>query len=437
MSVLVACSGPQPSADDPSTATTRPNIIIILTDDQRAGLSVMPATRRFFGGGGTRYTRGFANTPLCCPARATLMSGQYSHNNGVTGNHSWKALDQQDTLQADLSADGYRTAIFGKYLNLFPVADRDPPYFDRFAVFHSGGGSDYYRNGTWNIDGSVTDEVGYSTTLIRRRGVSFIRNNTDRPWFMILSVPAAHMPRTPEPKYADARFGGWDGNPAVRERDRSDKPPWVRSMDLSLDRARVVRREQFRTLLSVDDLVGEVASAIRDTGQSRRTLAFYVTDNSYAWGEHGMFGKPSPYMPGLKMPFYARWPGRLEAGAADGRLVAQADITATIYDAAGIAPEHTLDGRSLLGSEKRDRLLLETLSVSKKIPQWRALVTAAGFHYTQYYSDSGKLIYRELYDLRDDPWELRNLTANGPTVRSKRLATILRNVKDCAGTSCP
>ena len=114
----------------------RPNILLIVTDDQRTGtLSMMPAVRRWLGRGGTRYTRVFATTPLCCPSRASILTGLLAHNHGVTGNQNEEdALVAVETsmLQHPMQASGYRTGRFGKYLSQWPIT-RDPIGWDRWG----------------------------------------------------------------------------------------------------------------------------------------------------------------------------------------------------------------------------------------------------------------------------------------------------------------
>ena len=437
---LLALGPVEAGSSGAHTPDPRPNILIVVTDDQRDAMRFLPEVQDFFGRGGTRFTRGFANTPLCCPARATLMSGQYPHNHGVWSNQDWEALDQEDTLQADLQAAGYTTAIFGKFLNRFPVAAKPPPFFDRFAVFGAGGmGSeaDYYSGGTWNIDGSVRQLDEYSTRVVQGEAVRFLKEDTIEPWLLILALPSPHSPFIPEPAYASAPVGRWEGNPAVREKDRSDKPPWMTVFDAGIDGGRALRRKQIRTLMSADDAIGAVTSALRDTGQADDTLAFFTTDNGYLWGEHGMLGKPSPYLQSIKVPFYARWPGHFQPGADRRRLVAHADMTATAYEAAGVTPEHELDGRSLLGSPPRERLLTEMMveAKGKTLPAWSSLVTREGEHYIEYRRD-GQVVFRELYDLAVDPWELKNVASQRP-VDVSRLGAMLALDRDCRGGSCP
>lgn len=434
---LILADTPKTVVDTPyegAAAATRPNILIIVTDDQRDSMGVLPNVRRFFGDGGTKFTRGFTNTPLCCPARATLMSGQYPHNHRVTSNHDYVDMNTEHTLQDDLRVSGYRTAIFGKYLNHFPVAEEEPPGFDRFAVFQSGGdGTGYYSGGTWNINGNVGTVSTYSTNLIERKGERFIRANDGRPWMMILSVPAPHRPLTAERRYRDAPVRPWKGNPAVFERDRSDKPPWVRKFDVTYRKGRRIRRAQQRTLMSVNDLVGTIKETLRSTRQTRNTLAFFTTDNSYLWGEHGMGGKPSAYIPSVKVPFYVRWPGHFGAGDVRRRLVSHVDITATAYKAAGVEPNHVLDGYSLLDPHLRRRLLTEMLSGAKSMPPWSALITRSGTHYIEHHS-GGEVAFRELY-LKDDKWELQNVAGTQPG-KVARLSALLGSAMECAG-NCP
>ena len=424
---------------DPTAKARRPNILIIVTDDQHGGMRVLPEVTSFFGDGGTRFTRGFANTPLCCPARATLMSGQYPHNHGVKSNMDWKNLDMSDTLQNDLRAAGYKTAIFGKYLNHFPVDAMEPPDFDRFAVFRTGGSdgnqTGYYRGGIWNINGTVKTVDRYTSHVLEDRSVRFIRANADQPWLMYLTVPAPHGPLIAERRYKDARVGSWDGNPAVAEADRTDKPPWIYRHSVGVERGRRIRRKQFRTLMSVNDMVGRVTKALRATGQARDTLAFFTTDNGFLWGEHGVAGKPTPYLPSIEVPFYARWPGRLPAGETADRLVSHIDITATAYEAAGVTPGHELDGYSLVGDHRRERLLTEMLVEAKGIPIWSSVLTDAGEHYIQYRSGAG-VLFRELYDLETDPWELQNL-APLDVDRWTALEAVLESDSTCSGETCP
>jgi arylsulfatase A-like enzyme len=135
------------------------------------------------------------------------------------------------------------------------------------------------------------------------------------------------------------------------------------------------------------------------------------------------------------VPFYVRWPGHFSAGGVKRHLVFHVDITATAYDAAGVVPLHDLDGYSLLGSHRRHRLLTEMLITAKRIPPWSSLLTASGDDYIEYRTGD-EVLFRELYELAEDPWELRNIAPKRPGKRAQ-LSALLSADRHCAGAACP
>jgi arylsulfatase A-like enzyme len=438
--VALAAALPSPSRArqpwaDPGDGE-RPNVLIVVTDDQRGGMWVMPQTRRWFEDGGRRYANAFATTPLCCPSRASIMTGLYAHNHGVVKNENgaWKEMDPELTIQAQLQKTGYRTALFGKYLNRFPVTD-DPPWFDEWALRETDQRTSYY-DGRWNVNGTVETVSEYSTSFVERLAVDFIRSS-ERPWLMYVSVSAPHFPMTTEPSYANARVRPWPTTPAMRERDRTDKPAYVRRARASVSRNDRLRRRHLRTLMSVDDLVGQVRNALEETGQAEETLVFFLSDNALVWGDHGLEAKTVPYMPAVKVPFLARWPGHIDEGT-DDSLVATVDVAPTVLEAAGIEPSAPMDGRSLLTGFRRDRLLTENLDPFKGVPEWGALVLDDGRHYIEYYDTSGETTFHELYRLDTDPWELENLLYDGESTSPDPLLSLqLANDRACEGLLCP
>lgn len=428
-----------PPAERPDARPTpgpgAPNILVIMTDDQRQGMGVMDKTRRWFRRG-TRFSDAFATTPLCCPSRASILTGRYVHNHGVIRNEedAWAELRTEETFPVYLQQAGYRTALFGKYINRFPL-DRPPPGFDRWAMKSTHEETAYY-GGTWSIDGELRTIYEYSTDFIARLGARFVRT-TSQPWLLMLDTAAPHLPFTPEPRYADAPVGRWRGNPATRERDRSDKPPYVQAETAILAEQRKVRAGQLRTLMSVDDLVERVRQALVEAGQVRNTLVIFMTDNAFTWGDHGVDMKTVPYMDSVRIPLYLRWPGRVPAGKVDDRLAANIDIAPTILDAAGIEPVAEMDGRSLLETWTRDRLLTENLNEMDRVPRWAALVTKRR-HYIEVYDANWQATFHEEYDLTKDPWELNNLLWDGERTRpSPAMAAQLALDLECRGASCP
>jgi arylsulfatase A-like enzyme len=245
-------------------------------------------------------------------------------------------------------------------------------------------------------------------------------NAVAKPWFLYLTPTAPHWPTTAESKYEGAPVPDFVENPAFFESDRSDKPPNVQAVSGQPDLVRRGAAAMQRTLMSVDDLVAKVFSALEAAGEADDTLAFFISDNGYMWGEHGLSNKTYPYTHSVGIPFFMRWPARLGGGTDDQRIVATIDLAATVVDAAGLDPDPSIDGMSLLGTGARSRILLERLSNAQAqgggIPTWASTRTAT-YQYTEWYGDSNytpddQPVFREYYDLVADPWELTNYLAD-------------------------
>jgi arylsulfatase A-like enzyme len=409
----------------PQREADMPNVLVIVTDDQRAGdtMFAMPKTRHYFQREGVKYPNGFSVTPLCCPSRSTILTGRYAHNTGVHRNVLPDDLDVTTFFARLLHRAGYQTGLVGKLLNSWPVT-KTPPYFDRWAL----GGTPYF-DPRFNVNGTLESVRGYATRVMTRFSVRFLRRFEEKddsaPWLLYVAPHAPHQPWIAEKRYANAPVPRWAGNPAVFEQDRSDKPPSFSNIHFSLSQGRRVRRNQLRTLMSVDDMVGRIFKTLHRLGERRDTLAFYLSDNGYLWADHHLGGdrntagqKRLPYTPSVRVPFYARWPGHFPKGTRDPRLTGTVDIAPTVLDAAAISADPTkppLDGRSLLEPDTRDRILLEYWQghASPWIQTWASIRTRQ-YQYVEYYGDDeATKIFREYYDLVADPWQLRNLLADG------------------------
>jgi arylsulfatase A-like enzyme len=419
-----------------------PNVMIILTDDQRAmdTMEHMPKTLQWFGQGGTSFTEGFATTPLCCPSRAAIMSGRLNHNNNVRTNGDQELLDHNSTIQRYLDQAGYRTGLAGKFLNLWPVAN-NPPNFDRWALLKPEDTG--YYNSQFNVEGAVQTVPGYSTDYIRDYTLDLLDtwevNNDDRPWFLHVAPYAPHDPADPAARHAAATFPPWPGNPAVFEADRSDKPPSVRNARRTYEEALVDRERQLRTLLAVDQMVDAIFQRLEATGE-QNTLAFFLSDNGFFWAEHGLRGKNRPYTEAIKVPFFMRWPGRVAAGGVHGSPAANIDLAPTILQAAGISPaaQYPLDGKSLLQGGPRKKMLAESWPPEARGP-WASTRTPK-YQYMEYYNrDTGAVQFREYYDLSVDPYQLQNLYGDGRPRNdpwAPALTRELEGMKTCVGTAC-
>lgn len=433
---------------------TRPNVLIYVTDDQRydGTMGVMPKTRELFGAGGVRFTRGFVTTPLCGPSRVSIMTGQYTHNHGVTCNgprHLVLNLNQAMTLQHHLQVAGYRTALVGKYLNLWGL-ERNPPFFDRWSMSLNGA----YNNVKFNRNGVVENVPGYSTDVMAGEVVKYLQDfqqdDDSRPWMMFVAPTGAHSPYFAAPRHSTAPVPAWRPPPSATETELSDKPPLLREQTPDLAMSAEIRSKQLRTLMSIDDLVARVDGEMVRLGEEN-TLSVFTSDNGFLWGDHNIIAnKRLPYEPSQRVPLYMRWPGHIAPGGVDDRLVANIDIMPTVLQATGTNPPASnppLDGRSLLGSHRRPRVHLEFYKsrifdgggINDDIGTW-ASTRGPAYQYTEWYGENGGIVFREYYDLARDPHQLTNLLGDGNSSNNPDIAPLHTTlVRDhvCRGATCP
>lgn len=453
-----------------------PNLVAILTDDQTLeSMRVMPQARRLLAGEGTTFANAFATFPLCCPSRATLLTGQYSHNTHVENNvlplGGYATLDHTNTLATWLHARGYATAHVGKYLNCYGstnarcgTAGPDVPpgwddWFglpDPYPTNYSYMSFDAFDNGTLRHFGPAADV--YQTGVLAQRAVQDIGRFAERPqpFFVNIWPQAPHSglgptaPNTwspaPAPAYAGTMADQVLPNAAsYGEADLSDKPAYVRGWYAAHwpaeNREAITRsyRAALESLRSVDDLVGDVVESLRRSGQLDRTVIVFTSDNGWTFGEHQItWWKVVPYEESIHVPLIIRGPG-FPAGATATQVVGNIDLAPTLVDLSGATPGRTMDGRSLVPlaqdpSLATDRaVLLEDWpeGTSPVVPHYTG-VRAQGEVYVEY--DNGD---RELYDLTADPHQLDN-RAGDPAHAARRavLASALARLRGCAGAAC-
>jgi N-acetylglucosamine-6-sulfatase len=449
-----------------------PNFVLIVVDDQATNSfrpGYMPQTFRWLVHDGTWFKRGLAAPPLCCPDRAGLLTGQYPHNSGVFWDTPGYAdlVDKPDTLPVWLRRAGYRTGLVGKLMNRYDASaglDAAPGFGSWFNLL--GDSQRYYRYSV--SDDGIRRSYGtarrdYSTDVFGRVANRFIRESAShaRPFFLWLGFDAPHTEHAGfvkgcagnDPIPADARavrrvrHVPLPRPPSFNERDVDDKPSDVSDRPPLSHKTFVnIRRRYQCTLaadLAVDGAIGRLRRELHRDGQLSRTIVFYVSDNGYFFGEHRIArGKALPYEQALRVPYAVHVPPRYRPQAqrrVDHHLVTNEDVTATILDFAG-DPEscastldcRTLDGRTLrplLGGSRRwprDRAVLSEISGGNK--HWRSVRTPR-YLYARY--EGGE---RELYDLRKDPDELRNL-ASSPRYSAveRSLANRLGRLRHCAG----
>lgn len=420
-----------------------PNIVVIMTDDQRRNtFQTMPTVRKKLIQDGLKYV-GFSPTSACCPARSSLLTAQFAHTTGVYNNvdptyGGWPAFNvsgyEEKTIAVALDGAGYRTGLVGKYMNLWNQAPDGfvPPGWDVFRALWSdvgqGGGAyyDYEIRGTQPTETFGHTAAAYSTDVLADRAVRFLKSTPDdQPFFLYFTPFAAHEPWRPAPRDQ----GTWEpkpyyDNPAVNEQDMSDKPEFMQTLP-KVDRA-WIRRAQDKTgesLRAVDDAVGRILDAVGD--RRPNTLFIYTSDQGVMWGEHRLDEKYNPYRWATEFPLIMKWGNRFPVEDRN-RLVANADVGATILDAAGVVPGWPMEGTSVLGPFRSD-VVLEAIGVPGQ-PAYCGL-RLKNWLYVHWSGDAGT----ELYDYKHDPLELTNLSGR-PAYADKETAMRDRAVELCSPT---
>jgi N-acetylglucosamine-6-sulfatase len=425
--LLVSCpvaSDRQACLEDRS-GDSRPSLVLVLTDDQRWNtLWAMPAVRRSLTRRGIGFRNSFVVNPHCCPSRATILTGQYSHTTGVYTNEDdfhggFSSFDDGSTIATWLRDAGYRTALIGKYLNGYSPADSDyvPPGWDRWLVFATGaGGGGSYYDYTLSDDGKQVAfgrrPQDHSTDVLARRAVDFICE-TQGPLFLIYAPFAPHGVAVPAARHRD-EFDNLELEvpPSYDEEDVSDKPRWVRRLPrLGSYNS---HPNYFQALRGVDEAVTDIVQALQDSERLHNTLIVFASDNGYMWGEHRYEFKLAPYEESIRVPLVIRFDRVVERPRIVRHLVLNLDLAPTFADAAGVrAPE--AEGRSLLPLLDGDRevedwrrhFLIEHLNAASPttedpVPTYCALRTQREL-YVAY--GTGE---EEYYDLSNDPFELDN-----------------------------
>ena len=419
-------STPTPSSEVEQPPPSRPNVVLIVTDDQRAdSMSVMPAVNRLIGDRGVRFDDAVVSNPFCCPSRASILTGLYSHNTGVYSNREetggWAVFSarggERATIATALNRAGYRTGLFGKYLNGYGEAPEGyvPPGWDRWFAFGEQNGAyfDYdFVDDESGLESYGSDPSDYSTDVIAGKAVDFLRTTpAEQPFFLMVTPYGAHGPWTPAPRHQHLYDGApVDLGPGFSD-DVSDKPPYIRERPVSTPSAMRQRtRAQWETLRSIDEMVARLFATLAETGRVEQTLFIYMSDNGLANGQHRWEHKLVPYEESIGIPMLIRYDeGGISQGVSSDALVANVDVAPTILDFTG-ASLPRLEGRSmrpvLTGAAEgiRDLVLLEHAGIDGEIaPPYCGLRTPR-FTYARYVDG-----FEELYDLASDPSQLENV----------------------------
>ncbi|HEX2162131.1 MAG TPA: sulfatase [Thermoleophilaceae bacterium] len=452
----------------PAAADAKPNIVFIMTDDQTDESTAVQRNVGLIKGDGTTFTETIASYPLCCPSRATYLSGQYSHNHGVIHNAGpfggYIRFDNSNALPLWLQQAGYRTMHVGRYLNGYGVQNPNiaevPPGWNDWV---SGVGEQVFNYERWqtNENGQIFNRPGpdhpneHQTDFYGRRAAELIDQAAPsaQPFYLSLTFPAPHSgfplepddpPFLPTPYPAPRHRNAFAGTPLPRppnfdEADVSRKPQIVSDRPrLSPEWVAAIQenyQQELESLLSVDDAVGAVLNALQRSGELDDTLLIYTSDNGFFHGEHRLPSeKILPYDEAARIPLIMRGPG-VPRGVELDNLVSNIDWAPTIVDAADARAGRLMDGTSLFETIDDPRrlpgreIVLENGTGANGIPMFRALRNERYLWIEHKFSGE-----YELYDLVKDPYQLRNLEDLDSYAEIRAaLAKRLRRLQRCRG----
>jgi arylsulfatase A-like enzyme len=411
-------------------AARKPNFIYLFTDDQRwDALGVVQREQgekgRFpwlktpnidrLAAEGLRFRNAFVVNSLCAPSRASLITGQYGHVNGVVNNHTPHPVTNPN-IATLLRPAGYVSGYVGKWHHGSQSGKR--PGFDYSASFVGQG---VYFDCPIEVNGEKTPSTGFVDDVTTDYATRFIREHKDQPFLLVLGFKTCHGPFTPPPRQANA----YEGALARPVPNLGLRPPYAalqqqkrRNQAAAPDAAGVpTNLGMFRGINAVDDNVGKVLKVLDELALAEDTVVVFSSDNGYYLGEHGLGDKRSAYEESLRIPMIVRYPKLVAKGRTDDRIVLNIDPAPTFLDLAGQPVPAAMHGRSW-------KPMLE----NKPAPDWResffyCYFFEGGFQgtptTTAVRTTDAKLIkypghdeWTEVYDLKADPYETRNLAAD-------------------------
>jgi N-acetylglucosamine-6-sulfatase len=511
LGVAVACalSACFPSAEGKQAENQKqepkpPNVILILTDDLAVNdlnpraLRHMPNLKSLLIDKGTTFDNAFVTNSLCCPSRATILRGQYTHNHEILSNEpprggfqKFRFLGHENSTMATwVKEQGYRTAFFGKYLNGYKETYIPPGWDEWYAVTGN------YLSHTFNENGhlvSYEPESYYETDVMSDKASDYITRTAgadppfftaDRPFLMWIGTKAPHQPASPAPRDDDSYPAiSLPHPPSFDEKDVSDKPDWISdNPPLSLEQKRYMEelyRKRLQSMLAVDDMIGDLVGALHDSGELDNTYIVFTSDNGFHLGQHRLgAGKWTPYEEDIRIPLIVRGPGVPE-GETLHHMVLNNDLAPTFADLAGAEPPSFVDGRSLVPvltddptplEDWRQRFVIESVAERSGVPHppfitestvvplltgdplpgnWRRTSAASAqsseewgrpwlkaLRTNNYLYVDYKTGEHELYNLRKDPHELNNMYATAPPEITHRLEAQLDALRQCSAAEC-
>lgn len=439
-------------------APKRRNLVLILIDDMRYdSMSFMghpflktPHLDRM-AAGGMVFNNAFVTTSLCSPSRASLLSGQYPHRHGVLDN-STPLPSTTPIFPLELQKYGYETAFIGKW-HMGGSSDEPRPGFERWISFRGQG---VYRDPTLNVNGKVLKREGYITDLLTDYAVEFLRKPRQKPFLLYLSHKAVHAEFYPAERHQKAFSDVKIQYPPSMTNTAANyegKPRWVKRQRNSWHGVDYMYHDQtdfdqflldyHRTMLAVDESVGRVLDTLKEQGLLNSTLVLFTSDNGFLHGEHGLIDKRCMYEESIRVPLIAYCPEMIPRPGRTDRIALNIDIAPTLLEAAGLAIPKTVQGVSLLpvirGENPRWReAMLYEYFWEAEYPQTPTVlgVRTEQYKYMHYH---GIYDVDELYDLKNDPKEMRNLIDDAASheIRERMRRRLESLLKECGATLVP
>ena len=415
--------------------SSRPNILFIMTDDHAAHaisaygskINKTPHLDKL-AGEGIRLDRCFVTNSICTPSRAAILTGKYSHKNGVPVFNRFDG--SQQTVAKLLQAAGYHTGMFGKW-----HLGSDPTGFDRWKILPGQGA---YHDPVFYTSSARKKETGYCTDLITDFSIDFLdQRPKDKPFFLMCHQKAPHrnwqpredkkakwakvqvpLPETFDDDYAGKSDAAREATMRVEDHltpnDVKEKPPeGLSGRDLKIWKYQRYMQDYLACVESVDDNIGRLMGYLDKQGLRDNTLVIYTSDQGFFLGDHGWYDKRFMYEESLRMPFLARWPGKVKPGTTSGDMVLNVDFAPTFLAAAGLPVPADMQGKNALG-----------VLAGNTPAGWRTDMYYRYYHYpadhrvqphigvrtlTHKLIHFNKIDQWELYDLTVDPREKRNL----------------------------
>ncbi len=419
----------------------RPNIVFILIDDVRwdeLGCTGHPFIKTpnidRIAKEGAMFRNAFMTTPLCSPSRASFLTGQYAHTHGITDNVDRSAASHKlISFPLLLHQSGYETAFIGKWH--MGNDDKPRPGFDRWVSFKGQG---TYLDPEINEDGKPVKPSGYITDILNGYAVEYINRRHDKPFLIYLAHKAIHPEVTqnddgsvnlsnaetfiPAERHKSLYAGKTIPHRPNYKRAPEDKPalrrrignlPPLGAATATSDEAIFGRQ---RSIGAIEDGVGEILKALKQTGQLDNTIIVFTSDNGYFYGEHGLsVERRLAYEESIRMPLLVRYPRIIKAGTKRDEIALNIDLAPTLLSVAGVPVPANIQGRSLVplltgeGVKWRDSFLIEYYSDNvfpRIVHMGYKAVRTGRWKYIHYLELNGM---DEFYDLKTDPYEMKNL----------------------------